>query len=327
MRRFCCWTKPQSRHNPTLYCSASCPGQPSGSIQQPSAPLPAPDIGKPNVCPLRLLSRSPYSGLTHCSLTAQDMSSSDLLPFSIGRCTPSPGDTILPFHILYISPIGLISVFFHYTLYHINSGLVRRRCVIAPFTAPGEFCLSTCTVAKSHCSFYCARLPVLTASSGIAVLLLPGSHTAHSTFHLPVENILPDSTCNISKEDKCAELLRSVDLIIWDEAPTQSRFIHEALDHTLRDICDNDLLPFAGKTVVLRGDFQQTLPVIPNGSPEDVINVSLPRSYLWKHIQVLPLPTYDYYIVIEPFTGPQSPYKHATIPINRRRAQLCKLVT
>lgn len=171
------------------------------------------------------------------------------------------------------------------------------------------------------------KIVLCVASSGIAALLLPGGRTAHSTFHLPVENILPNSTCNISKEDKHVELLCSVHLIIWDEAPTQSRFTHEALDHMLRGICDNNSLPFAGKMIVLGGDFQQTLPVIPNGSPEDIINVSLPRSYLWKHIQVYTLRAYYNYIDIEPFSGPHSPYKHATMPINRRRAQFCELVT
>lgn len=86
-------------------------------------------------------------------------------------------------------------------------------------------------------------------------------------------------------------MLRSVDLIIWDEAPAQSRFTHEALDRTLKDVCDNELAPFGGKMVVLGGDFQQTLPVLPNGSREDIINISLPRSYLWKDIEVLRLRT------------------------------------
>ena len=71
----------------------------------------------------------------------------------------------------------------------------------------------------------------------------------------------------------------------------QHRFAHESLDRTLRDFCDNDCCPFGGKTVVFGGDFQQTLPVIPGGSQEDVVNASLPRSYLWKDIVLLSLHT------------------------------------
>ena len=135
------------------------------------------------------------------------------------------------------------------------------------------------------------KIVLCVASSGIAALLLPGGRTAHSTFRIPINNLHADSICNISKQDKRAELLRAVDLIIWDEAPTQSRFTHEALDRTLRDVCDKEDAPFGGKTVVLGGDFQQTLPVLPNSSREDVINITLPRSYLWKHFHVLTLRT------------------------------------
>jgi hypothetical protein len=42
---------------------------------------------------------------------------------------------------------------------------------------------------------------------------------------------------------------------------------------------------------VFGSDFQQTLPVIPKLSQEDIINASLPHSYSWKHIHVLTLCT------------------------------------
>ena len=133
------------------------------------------------------------------------------------------------------------------------------------------------------------KIVLCVASSGIAALLLPGGRTAHSTFRIPIHELDADSICNISKQDRRADLLRAVHLIIWDEAPTQSRFTHEAHDRTLRDICEQDLQIFGGKTIVLGGDFQQTLPVLPNSSEENIINISLPRSYLWKHFRVLPL--------------------------------------
>lgn len=135
------------------------------------------------------------------------------------------------------------------------------------------------------------KIVLCVASSGIAALLLPGGRTAHSTFRIPIDTLDADSLCNISKQDKRAELLRAVDLIVWDEAPMQSRFTHEALDRTLRDICDNESTPFGGKVVVFGGDFQQTLPVLPKSSQEEIIDVSLPRSYLWKDVQVLKLQT------------------------------------
>lgn len=35
----------------------------------------------------------------------------------------------------------------------------------------------------------------------------------------------------------------------------------EALDKTIRDLLDNPLIPFGGKSIILGGDFRQTLPV------------------------------------------------------------------
>lgn len=145
--------------------------------------------------------------------------------------------------------------------------------------------------AICHCLRSQNKIVVCVASSGIAALLLPGGRTAHSTFRIPIDSLNTNSFCNISKNDKRADLLRALDLIIWDEAPMQNRFAHEALDHTFRDVCDDEFTPFAGKTVVFGGDFQQTLPIIPHSSQEDVINASLPRSYLWASIEVLILRT------------------------------------
>jgi len=69
----------------------------------------------------------------------------------------------------------------------------------------------------------------------------------------------------------------------------QSRFTYQALDRTMRDLCDDDSKPFGGKTIVFGGDFQQTLPVVAGGSHNDVIFHSLPRSYLWQSMRVLNL--------------------------------------
>jgi hypothetical protein len=38
--------------------------------------------------------------------------------------------------------------------------------------------------------------------------------------------------------------------------------------------------------VVLGGDFQQILHVIPKGGQEDIISASLFRSHLWKHVMI-----------------------------------------
>ena len=68
----------------------------------------------------------------------------------------------------------------------------------------------------------------------------------------------------------------------------QHRHCVEAVDRTLRDICDSTM-PFGGITVVLGGDFRQILPVVPKGVREQIVNASLRRSVLWKDMHVLTL--------------------------------------
>ncbi|CAI0426271.1 unnamed protein product [Linum tenue] len=111
---------------------------------------------------------------------------------------------------------------------------------------------------------------MIVASSGIAATLLPNASTAHSRFKIPLE-IDQTSTCSIRKGTRLATSLAEADLIIWDEAPGEG------------------YKPFGGKTVLLGGDFRQTLPVVPNAGREESVDSSLTRSYLWNFCTVLHL--------------------------------------
>ena len=102
-------------------------------------------------------------------------------------------------------------------------------------------------------------LPV--AYTGIAATLLLNGRTSHSVFKIPIPTLC-DSICDVKKNSKQADYLRSVRVIIWDEAPMVSRTILDCVDHLFRDICGMPRVPFAGKVVVLGGDFRQVLPVI-----------------------------------------------------------------
>ncbi|GKC26763.1 DNA helicase, partial [Tanacetum coccineum] len=122
----------------------------------------------------------------------------------------------------------------------------------------------------------CERKIVLAvASSGIASLLLPAGRTAHSRFKIPLE-LTDTSVCAIKKNTQLADLLKETCLIVWDESPMNDRRCFETLDRTLRDILNQPDHFFGGKTVMLGGDFRQTLPVkkdIGNGHigiPDDI---------------------------------------------------------
>ena len=71
-----------------------------------------------------------------------------------------------------------------------------------------------------------------------------------------------------------ADLMRAVKCIVWDEIVPQHRYAIEALDHTLRDLRDSDE-PFGGVTLLMGGDFLQTLLVIPKGSREQVLDATV----------------------------------------------------
>ncbi|KAF8105764.1 hypothetical protein N665_0156s0018, partial [Sinapis alba] len=124
---------------------------------------------------------------------------------------------------------------------------------------------------------------------GIASLLLPGGRKAHSKFGIPIN---PDefSTCSLIQGSDQANLIKAASLIIWDEAPMMSKHCFELLDRSMTDIVGNkDNLPFAGKVVVLGGDFRQVLPVIHGAGRAEIVLASLNSSYLWKHVKVLRL--------------------------------------
>ncbi|XP_035845744.1 uncharacterized protein LOC118492079 [Helianthus annuus] len=131
------------------------------------------------------------------------------------------------------------------------------------------------------------------ASSGIASLLLSRGRTAHSRFKIPI-NLTEDSMCFIKPNDDVANLLKESKLIIWDEAPMVHKHAFEALDRTMKDILSSSTnnsseLPFGGKVIVFGGDFRQILPVIPNGTRQQIVNSSLSSSYLWFECKVLKL--------------------------------------
>ncbi|XP_034044527.1 uncharacterized protein LOC117526576 [Thalassophryne amazonica] len=135
------------------------------------------------------------------------------------------------------------------------------------------------------------KVALAVASSGIAATLLDGGRTDHSAFKLPLDlakRELP--TCNISRGTTKAKLLSKSKLIIWDEATMSHKGAFEALDRTLQDLRRNTSL-MGGVTVLLSGDFCQTLPVIPKGTRADEFNACIKSSHLWTSVLLFSLKT------------------------------------
>jgi ATP-dependent DNA helicase PIF1 len=98
------------------------------------------------------------------------------------------------------------------------------------------------------------------------------------------------SVCNINKNSGLAEVLKKCKLIVWDEYTMSHKQHVETLDRTLKDFRDNTTV-MGGVFLLLSGDFRQTLPVIPKGTPADEIKACLKKSRLWPHVHTLHLTT------------------------------------
>uniref|UniRef100_A0A0L8FQW8 ATP-dependent DNA helicase n=1 Tax=Octopus bimaculoides TaxID=37653 RepID=A0A0L8FQW8_OCTBM len=124
-------------------------------------------------------------------------------------------------------------------------------------------------------------------SSGVAETLLPGGRTTQSTFKLLLNMTRSDiPTCHISKSSDNAKVLRRCQLIVLDECTMAHKGALEALE--IRD-CQDPLV--GGVTLLLSGDFRQTLPVIPKGTRADEVRAYLKSSPLWHQVTILRLNT------------------------------------
>lgn len=135
------------------------------------------------------------------------------------------------------------------------------------------------------------EIALAVASSGIAATLLDGGRTAHSALKLPLNlNLAADPLCNVEKTSGMATVLKTCQIIIWDECTMAHKKGLEALDRTLRDF-RSDQRQMGGALILLAGDFRQTLPVIPRSTPADELNACLKNSALWRHVKKITLST------------------------------------
>ncbi|XP_035212622.1 ATP-dependent DNA helicase PIF4-like [Stegodyphus dumicola] len=127
------------------------------------------------------------------------------------------------------------------------------------------------------------------AWTGIAAVLLTGGRTVHSTFKLPVP-LLENSSCRVRQDSAEGRYLKTAKLFIWDECTMTPHYALEAVDRLLRDLTGLDV-PFGGKTLVLGGDWRQTLPVVAHGNRTSAIESCLRNSFLWPHFKQCTLST------------------------------------
>jgi len=126
------------------------------------------------------------------------------------------------------------------------------------------------------------QLTVLSlAYTGIAVSLMEGGMTVHSTFGLPLGTLTEQSTSSITMQSLRAQRIREASLIVWDEAPMSPGLQFTVVDRLLADIMGS-ALPFGGKPILLAGDFRQILPVVRRGNRSSIVMSSIKRHSLWR---------------------------------------------
>ena len=130
-----------------------------------------------------------------------------------------------------------------------------------------------------------------TTSSGIAVTLLTGGRTLHSTFKIPLDlHAMDIPICSIKKGTALCRVIQEGKAIVVDEAPMTNKLAFEALDRTLKDLTSKDR-PMGGICMLLCGDFRQILPVIKGGTRGNIVDSCLKKSFLWNHVVIKHLHT------------------------------------
>ncbi|GKC31644.1 DNA helicase [Tanacetum coccineum] len=111
--------------------------------------------------------------------------------------------------------------------------------------------------------------------------------TTHLRFQIPL-NLEDESICSIKKNSQLADLLRQTHLIIWDEAPMNDRRCFEALDRSLKDICNRPNSLFGALATLIEfiydqktlqrptpTDLQKKAIVCPKNEDADMINAKI----------------------------------------------------
>lgn len=106
-------------------------------------------------------------------------------------------------------------------------------------------------------------------------------------FKLPVP-LSENFTCNVSGSSNHGKMIRTAQILIWDEVTMASKYALHAIDSLLRDLTSRNI-PFGGKVVLITGDFRQTLPIVRHGDRTQILEQCIKRSPLWKYFKQMSL--------------------------------------
>jgi len=127
---------------------------------------------------------------------------------------------------------------------------------------------------------------VATATTGIAAELLHRATTFHSATGAPLKIPAHAREFGFGAESRLAAVLKPATVVVVDEATMLHHVLLDSLDLTLRSLESRGSIasqtPFAGKVILLAGDYQQQLPVVRKGNELDVQEATLLNAECWN---------------------------------------------
>ena len=102
--------------------------------------------------------------------------------------------------------------------------------------------------------------------------------------------ILDTSTSSMRLDSREAQIIRQASLIVIDEVPMLNNEALRCIDQLLCEIMQVDK-SFGGKTMVIGGDFRQTLPIVRKGTRAQIVNACIKSCSLWRCFKQLKLTT------------------------------------
>lgn len=121
-------------------------------------------------------------------------------------------------------------------------------------------------------------------STGIAASMYKGGTTIHSLFKIGIDENSSANFCNIGKNSQRAELLRNVNVLIFDEASMITYELLNKVNFSLRTLRDSDSL-FGDVNILLVGDFLQLPPVSVKNPPIPVFDRLILSSDYWDQVK------------------------------------------
>lgn len=132
----------------------------------------------------------------------------------------------------------------------------------------------------------------VTASTGVAAKNLTRGVTLHRAFRLPVTDTYDcNDTPAIEPHSSLGQQISRTQLLIIDEVT----MLHKALLEMVDNVCmhcapaDCRKIPFGGKVVLLGGDWQQLLPVVPGGTLLEQADATIKHGRLYHLFRTIKL--------------------------------------